>query len=130
MCITLLGNNGFPPFKSGKSTKNVKLMSVQHEDVIYTEITYICSLDICIKYLSRLNQVSPSLQWDSMRKGRGVSTFWFLVMLLIIRQRKNQHRTTREELVFDWNWSWTTIKKETVFRDNASLQIKSCGASP
>ena len=59
-----------------KAPKNGKLRSVQHDDVIYTEINYICSLDICIKYLSRLNQVSPSLQWDPMRKGRGVSTFF------------------------------------------------------
>ena len=48
-----------------------KLRIVQHEDVIYTE-------RICIKYQSRLNQGSPSLQWDSMRKGGVCPYFYFL----------------------------------------------------
>ena len=47
-----------------KASKNGKLRSVQREDVIYTE-------GICIKYQSRLNKGSTSLEWDSMRKGGG-----------------------------------------------------------
>jgi len=65
------GNKGFPPFIGGKETKNGKLRSVQHEDVIYTE-------GICIKYQSRLNKGSTSLEWDSMRKGGVCPHFNFL----------------------------------------------------
>ena len=54
-----------------KASKNGKLRSVQREDVIYTE-------GICIKYQSRLNKGSTSLEWDSMRKGGVCPHFNFL----------------------------------------------------
>ena len=117
------GNKGFPPFIGGKETKNGKLRSVQHEDVIYTE-------RICIKYQSRLNQGSLSLQWDSMTKGGGVSTFLFLVVLLIIRQVRNHYSTTWEELALNWNYSWTTITEDTIGTDNALSWIILCNPPP